>query len=224
MQKALYKIINNVNGKIYIGQSIHPERRWKEHIQHAVNGVDNYPIHLAIKKYGKENFSFEIIKWSEIYNEEEKQLIKQYNSLVPNGYNVGKGGENYITYGKDNPRNKVKNEILPLIIQDLKQNQLSDREIAKKYNLTDKIIADINHGYTHKIENEQYPLRIKRGKQKLTLIQVNEIKKLLENSTLSYQQIANNYNVSKGAIYHINKGLTFKEKRDYPIRRKQNEN
>jgi response regulator of citrate/malate metabolism len=121
-------------------------------------------------------------------------------------------------YGEDNPRNITPNSVIPLIIQDLKENKLSDRQIAKKYNLTDKIIADINHGYSHRQENEKYPIRIKKGLQKLTLEQVNEIKKTLETSMISYQELANMYNVSKGTIANINKGLTFKEDRIYPIR------
>ena len=66
-------------------------------------------------------------------------------------------------YGEDNPKNKVKNNDVLLIIQDLKDNKMTDRDIAIKYSLTDKIIADINHGYSHKIEGEKYPIRIKRG-------------------------------------------------------------
>lgn len=219
MKKAIYKITNLINGKVYIGQSVHPNRRWIEHKQYAMNGIDDYPIHQAIRKYGKENFTFEILEEVEDYNEEEKRLIKVYNSLVPNGYNICPGGESHAMYGEDNPRNTVKNSDVPLIIQDLKDNKMSDREIAKKYYLTDKIIADINHGYTHRLDGESYPIRVKKGKQKLTLKEVSEIKDLLSNSGISYQEIANIYKVSKGTIYHINKGLTFKEDRAYPIRR-----
>ena len=66
-------------------------------------------------------------------------------------------------YGEDNPKNKVKNNDVLLIIQDLKDNKMTDRDIAIKYDLTDKIIADINHGYSHKQDNETYPIRIRHG-------------------------------------------------------------
>lgn len=56
---GIYKITNKINGKIYIGQSINIERRWKEHI---FDNRKNSLIHLAIIKYGKENFSFEVIE------------------------------------------------------------------------------------------------------------------------------------------------------------------
>lgn len=219
--KAIYKITNLLNNKVYIGQSLHPEKRWWEHKQRAKTSYDNYPIHLAINKYGEENFSFEILEWTKNYDDEEKRLIKEYNSLSPNGYNILEGGPNPVMYGQDHPRNKVQNKDLPLIIQDLKENKLSDREIAKKYNLTDKIIADINHGYSHRIENEKYPIRVKKGKQKLTENQAEEIKTLLKTTTLSYQKIADMYNVTKGNIYQINRGTNFKRAKDtYPIRSK----
>lgn len=140
------------------------------------------------------------------------------NTISPNGYNISEGGKNPVLYGEDHPRNKVKNIDIALIIQDLKENKLTDRAIAKKYNLTDKIIADINHGYTHKQENENYPIRVKRGSQKLTIEQVSEIKEILSTTLMSYQEIGNLYGVSKSSIYSINKGDTFKEDRNYPIR------
>ena len=176
MKKAIYKITNLLNGKVYIGQTIHPERRWTEHKQKVRHGQEKFPIHLAIEKYGEENFSFEILEWTDDYDNEERRLIKEYNSISPNGYNIGEGGENYVMYGEDNPRNIVKNDDVPLIIQDLKDNKMTDRAIAAKYGLTSKIIADINHGYSHKIEGEEYPIRIKKGSQKLTIEQIKEIK------------------------------------------------
>ena len=224
MIKAIYKITNLVNNKMYIGQTIHPDRRWTEHKQKARHGQDKFPIHLAINKYGEENFLFEIIEWTENYNEEEKRLIKELNTLSPNGYNLGEGGENHVMYGEDNPKNKVKNNDVLLIIQDLKNNKMTDRDIAIKYGLTDKIIADINHGYSHKQDNETYPIRIRHGSQKLTIEQVNEIKLLLETTLISYSELANKYNVSKPTIASINKGQTFKEERKYPIRSKHRVN
>lgn len=218
--KAIYKITNLINGKIYIGQSQHPNRRWVEHCSHAKNNTDQYPIHLAINKYGKDNFKMEILEWTEDYNNRENQLIKEYNSYCPNGYNVINGGPNPVMYGENHPRDKVKDKDLPLIIQDLKENKLTDREIAKKFNLTDKIIADINHGYSHKVDNITYPIKIKKGRQKLTEQQADEIKYLLKTTKLSYSEIGKKYNITKGNVYQINTGRNFKRDKDsYPIRK-----
>lgn len=222
MIKAIYKITNLLNNKIYIGQSIHPEKRWKEHQQHAKACDDNYPIHLAINKYGANNFSFEILEWTEDYDNEEAKLIQEYNSLVPNGYNLIEGGHSPIMIGEDHPRNSISNQIVLEIINALKENKLSDRELAIKYNTTDKIIADINHGYSHKIEEESYPIRIKKGRQQLSVEQIYEIRELLLNNTYSFSEIANMYNTTKANISQINNGRSFNRFGwTYPIRQQR---
>ena len=55
--KSIYKIENLINGKIYIGQSIHPYRRLIEHMYMARHHLDELPIHMALSKYKEENFS-----------------------------------------------------------------------------------------------------------------------------------------------------------------------
>ena len=130
------------------------------------------------------------------------------------------GGSSILLKGENHPRNTVTDENLYQIIEDLRNSKLTDRAIAKKYNLTDKIIADINHGYSHRLNNISYPIREKRGRQKLTKEQVSEIKILLKTTSLSYTQIAKQFGVTKSNIYHINTGRTFKSsEEEYPIRR-----
>lgn len=209
MLKAIYKITNLLNNKIYIGQSVHPEKRWKEHQQHAKACDDKYPIHLAISKYGANNFSFEILEWTEDYDSEEKRLIQYFNSLLPYGYNIIEGGHSPIMIGEDHPRNTISNTDVLNVINELKENKLSDREIAIKYKVSDKVIADINHGYTHRIENESYPIRIKKGRQQLSETQVMEIKELLLHSQYSFTEIASMYNTTKNNISQINNGRSF---------------
>lgn len=219
MIKAIYKITNLLNNKIYIGQSIHPEKRWKEHQQHSKACDDNYPIHLAINKYGANNFSFEILEWTEDYDNEEKRLINYFNSLIPYGYNIIEGGHSPIMLGECHPRNTISNESVLNIIKELKQNKLSDREIATKYQVSDKVVADINHGYTHKIEDESYPIRVKKGRQQLSEKQIIEIKGLLLNNQCSFSEIAKMYNTTKNNISQINNGRSFNRFGwSYPLR------
>lgn len=95
----IYKITNKLNNKIYIGQTINFKKRMQEHLSLRKNIKihKNQPIDLAINKYGKENFSFEIIdkaKNQEEIDILEKKYIKKFNSLIPNGYNILKGGRN----------------------------------------------------------------------------------------------------------------------------------
>jgi group I intron endonuclease len=95
---GIYKITNKINGKVYIGQSIDIEKRWKDHIYNTPKKGRSL-IHSSIKKYGVESFDFEIIfsmKYVDfnIMNLLEEAYIRYYNSLSPNGYNLDSGGKN----------------------------------------------------------------------------------------------------------------------------------
>ena len=56
MKKAIYKIENKINHKVYIGQSKNPYERFKQHCYRKSKYKSL--IYDAIQKYGKENFSF----------------------------------------------------------------------------------------------------------------------------------------------------------------------
>lgn len=101
MSCGIYKIENKINGKIYIGQSIEIEHRWQKHL--AAN--DDFVIHKALKKYGKENFDFSIIEEcnSLELDNKEKYWIDYYNSLIPNGYNMIPGGSQGLGLAKGKP-------------------------------------------------------------------------------------------------------------------------
>ncbi len=91
---GIYKIINNITKEIYIGQSTNIKIRWAQHKRAFKN--NEYPhlkIYQAFKKYGLENFSFEVIEQCEKdeLNEREQYWIKYYNSYI-NGYNMTPGG------------------------------------------------------------------------------------------------------------------------------------
>lgn len=61
---SVYKITNNINNKCYIGSSIRPDKRWRQHKNSAFNPNSpnyHYPLYQAFRKYGIENFTFEII-------------------------------------------------------------------------------------------------------------------------------------------------------------------
>ena len=88
---GIYKIENLVNGKKYIGQSKNIECRWRREKNDAFNEHSssyNYPLSRAFRKYGVENFSFEVIEECDVknLNEKEKFWISRYDSFF-SGYN-----------------------------------------------------------------------------------------------------------------------------------------
>jgi len=84
-----------VNGKIYVGQTKHPERRELEHLISAKEGVEGR-LYWAIRKHGEENFLFEVIENCEddITNQREEFWITHFDSFE-NGYNSTTGGDHY---------------------------------------------------------------------------------------------------------------------------------
>lgn len=88
---CVYKITNLINHKIYIGiTKRNPKIRFNEHFSNKKE-----LLYKAKEKYGKDNFSLEIIEKNipeEDIDKKERYYIKLYNSLVPNGYNLSIGG------------------------------------------------------------------------------------------------------------------------------------
>uniref|UniRef100_A0A6C0CER1 GIY-YIG domain-containing protein n=1 Tax=viral metagenome TaxID=1070528 RepID=A0A6C0CER1_9ZZZZ len=94
----IYKITNTINGKEYYGQTIQtpPIRRWYAHKNSAKHGRDCCKaLNNSLRLHGTDNFKFEVIcscDSKEELNKKEIELISVNNSLVPNGYNILKGG------------------------------------------------------------------------------------------------------------------------------------
>lgn len=84
MTCGIYIITNNDNGKKYIGKSKNIERRFKQH----KSDLPVSKIGKDIKKYGEDNFTFEILEEcdEEELDLKEKEYIKDYGVCVW-GYN-----------------------------------------------------------------------------------------------------------------------------------------
>ncbi len=63
-QSGVYKATNTINGKFYIGSSVYIGNRWDQHLWEAQRAVPAYLclLHKAIRKYGVENFIWEVIE------------------------------------------------------------------------------------------------------------------------------------------------------------------
>ena len=95
---SIYLIRNNVNGKSYVGKTVRDAE--KTRIYMHLNGYGGAKLLArAIKKYGKENFSWEIIHdgiLPNLLDSLEIETIEKYNTMSPNGYNLTTGGEGAI--------------------------------------------------------------------------------------------------------------------------------
>lgn len=93
----LYLILNQLNNKLYVGLTNNLKRRWREHRKNS-NKITkhSYAIHLAMAKYGIDNFLFKTVDESETLeqaNEKEMQWIKILKEAGYQLYNETDGGD-----------------------------------------------------------------------------------------------------------------------------------
>jgi hypothetical protein len=97
----IYLITNKETKKQYVGQTIckDVEKRWRQHRWPSNRNLGTY-LSNAFKKYGIENFKFQIICicFDEDCNRFEQDYKKKFNTVSPNGYNIESGGSNHICH------------------------------------------------------------------------------------------------------------------------------
>lgn len=221
----IYCYTNKINNKQYIGQTNDIERRKKQHIQdsiHQYRGREvsyNLPFHSAIRKYGIDNFNFEILEiintdnWDDV-NDLESKYIKEKNTMAPNGYNLKARGEANVGLNIS----KIPAEQISKIISDLK-NGVEIKKIAEENNLSRSYISDINNGRCCRRQEESYPLQQNRTTEDEYL----DIIDMIKNTKYSLSEIARYFNRSRDTIEKINKGnqaiVRTLYKEDFPIRK-----
>lgn len=106
----VYLITNLINNKKYVGITNDCKKRWENH---KCCNDPSMAIAKAIKKYGRDNFKFEVLEANiplEKIDEKEIYYIEKMESHVSTGkgYNISKGGRyniaNSIKQGTENGR------------------------------------------------------------------------------------------------------------------------
>jgi hypothetical protein len=87
----VYEVFNLINNKRYIGSTINPYDRWKDHIWAAFakdNPSYKYPLQSALRKYGIHNFIFHVLYIVPINNlsNKERETIIERNTFINEGW------------------------------------------------------------------------------------------------------------------------------------------
>ena len=122
---SVYKITNNVNGKIYIGYTSQGvRRRFKKHLSDAFSRMCCAHLHKAIRKYGPDSFRVEtlhVFADQQSAFDMESQLIKELKTQDTSiGYNIADGGKGGVTP-----------EMAKKISKAIKGRKLSKEHVAK---------------------------------------------------------------------------------------------
>jgi group I intron endonuclease len=170
MTSGIYLITNKINGHKYVGGSINIEDRFGKHKR--FQDLKTSAVDRAIKKYGNENFTYQIITelpadWN-IIGKHEKYWIKFYNTFKDKQhYNLTKGGEGMSGW-KPSLETRQK-------ISDSKTGKTPSEETKKKMSDAHKGENHINYGKTGKDTTawKNYARIIKhgfsRGKQRYSI-------------------------------------------------------
>lgn len=220
----IYCYTNQVNNKKYIGQTMNPTQRHSAHKSCAYN--DKSPewdsvFHRAIRKYGWENFQYEILYETEdveLLNELEKFYISYFKTQIPNGYNVLEGGLNAHYTMKESTKTKlslIKGELTEEEVIALRQ-AYSNKESPKKFydeyysnRLTYSAFLNIWSGRRYK--NIRSDLIEKGRHTKLNEKIVAAIKTDYYFNNLSYTVLSKKYKVSRSTIGDIIRQKTWKQ-------------
>lgn len=228
---GIYSITNIINNKIYIGQSVEIEQRWKRHKRELnQNKHINEYLQRSWNKYGEDLFVFEIIEKCDVneLDDKERFWIKYHKSNnYIYGYNLDDGGRvgkkvnkdiviKQVRYRKYAVGEDVKNSCLSNIdVFNIKEmiyiSNLTINEVADKFNVPNYIVRNIVVGKSYKNVVTPYDNDLKirfinnkrKPNRKLTYSEVYQIKNLLCKGELSQNQIADMYNVQRHMISAI---------------------
>ena len=149
----IYHIINKVNGKRYIGETVQYETRKKTHLRNLKNG-EHHSIKLqkAWNKYGEDNFEFQVrqveISSLDELNKLEQEEIKKYNSYY-DGYNQTIGGDGII-------RKPLSFETYSIIRAGNERFEGMIKKTATYYRMDKSVVSDIIKLKTYLDYSDQY--------------------------------------------------------------------
>ena len=151
----IYKIINDINNLIYVGQTKRTlTRRWYEHKKYALESDSKTKLYQAIKTIGVEHFKIQLIE--EVFGIEERNCreqywIEYYNSFQ-NGYNSTNGGGcfDYINSSQLEKSDKIVELRLngysyQKICDQLKCGREKIAKVLKEHNLLNKNALTLRH-------------------------------------------------------------------------------
>ena len=222
----IYCYTNLINNKKYIGQTINPKQRFKQHKSSAFNERDkdyNSPLHRAFRKYGYDNFKYEVLAEAETIEELnglEIYYIAHFNSKN-NGYNIESGGKNSSKPKSEETKKKlmkshsVLTEEEIIFLRKAYQNNESPSKIYKELyenNMHYNSFLNIWTGSRYSFIMPEVFQNKKHTKLNYELAQA--IRNEYKNSKTSYDKLAKKYNVSKSTVSDVIKERTWKPKNE----------
>jgi group I intron endonuclease len=205
MPYTIYKIVNKITNKSYIGKSNNVAKRWQQHktfpFSKGKNRNQCLKLYRAIRKYGVDNFDFSIIQEyenSEECDQAEINFIKEHQT-IQNGYNItsggtGPSGPNHPWYGKHHTEESKKKSSISHTGKKLgPASNERKKKISEALTGKEKPLQKGENNHASKLEEKDIPT----------------IRTMFDRG-ISQVQIAKLFGVSNVAISCIIRGKTWK--------------
>lgn len=194
----IYKIVNNVNGKEYVGQTTYSlEERWKRHLIDSHKESLARPLYRAIRKYGKDAFSIELLEETDSLNEREIYWIGKLNTYRT-GYNATLGGDGKVVIDHES--------VISCFLKNHSVTQTA-QEIGCDTSTVRRILA------SHKIEYRCFSRRERSKKTRRAIRQLDKDGNIINEFPSAYH--AGEYLGNRSYNKHINKCANGQRKTAY---------
>lgn len=205
MKTGIYKILNIINNKVYVGSANIIEKRWRDHKWYLNHNIHhNSHLQSSWNKYGADAFEFTILLECETDDllTNELKFIMAHNSFDNNyGYNVNDPEHKFLNRKHSEKTKEIlsfkkmgdKNPMYGKFgIEHPKFNKKASIESRNKMSLSHIGIP------THRQTNV-----------KLKSVDIQEIRRIYSEEKLAQHRIATMFGVSYGAINKIITGKTW---------------
>ena len=218
---GIYKITNLINGKFYIGSTCQSfKKRWQKHLQ-AISKYQHPNPHLqnSINKHGLNNFSFEILEYTERDKKVTIERESHYIQTLNPDYNLGSpkaiGAE--CMFSKEVCleiiKRRVNGESYKNLIRDYGTTKVTLSKIVsgRYYNSKDidltllKKCAEVSKYFVKKAQ-----LKINNANKKLTVEQAGQARWLCQ-QTNERKKIADHFGINTGTLHGLHIGRNYKE-------------
>lgn len=212
----IYKIINQINGKVYIGQTSKTiKERFEGHKKKALEHPNRY-LYDAMNHYGFDSFTIEQIEEcpDECLDEKEIFWIAQYDSTNPNiGYNltIGGGGGNTwklnshkLETGEKIRESHLKDNYILMTKENLQKDidkGLTAEEMMKKYHTSSVTLANRMRLFFGGSLKEIRPIK-NNGQFKPKEISQESFYQDIKSNIMTNKEICEKYNIGETTLYN----------------------
>jgi hypothetical protein len=159
MTKGIYILQFSGTHKLYVGQSLHIESRFKEHINELKNGTHTKKMQEAYSLFGYPSLEIEIVIRNTIEDMDnaENYYISLWDS-VRDGFNTLANAAGGSLKGGNNSKALYSDkEYVSVLMYIVNNPGVTLAEVGRRLNISYNVVKSISNGTSHKWLQEYYP-------------------------------------------------------------------